>query len=98
MPKPSGSEDMVNDAAAQGKLTSLSGEICSTGNEAAMGTGLRPTSKEVEKPPVSKVVLAARRAATPDGMGQKSAEAVVAVRPFAGRAAKGRTSQNKEEP
>ena len=97
MPKPSGSEDMVNDAAAQGKLTSLSGEICSTGNETAMGSGLRPTSKGVEKPPVPKVGLAARRAATRGGMEQKSAEAVVAVRPLVGRAAKGRTSRNKEE-
>ena len=98
MPKPSGSGDMVNDAAAQGKLTSLSGEICSTGSEKATGSGLRPTSKGVEKPPVPKAVLAARRTATLGGMGQKSAEAIVAARPLAGRAVKGRTSWNKEEP
>ena len=98
MPKPSGSGDMVNDAAVRGQLTLLSGEICSTGREVAMGAGLRPISKGVEKPPVPKVIASARRTATPGGMEQKSAEVIVAALPLCGRAAKGRTSRNKEEP
>ena len=98
MPKPSGSEDMVNDAVVQGKLTFLSGEICSTCGQASTGSGLRPISNGVEMPPVPTVVLPARRAVTLGEMGQKSAEAIVAARPRLGRAMKGRTSWNKEEP
>ena len=89
---------MVNGAVVQGKLTLLSGEICSTGRGVAMGSGLRPISKEVEKPPVPKVIVSARRAVTLDGMEQKSAEAIVVERSLVSRAAKGRTSRNKEEP
>ena len=98
MAKPPGSEDMVNGAVVQGKLTLLSGEICSTGRGMAMGSGLRPISKEVEKPPVPKAIVSARRVATPGGMAQKSAEAIVAAHRIRREAAKGRTSWNKEEP
>jgi len=98
MAKPSGSGDMVNDAVVQGKLTFLSGEICFTRGETSMGSGLRPIPKGVEKPPVPKDSLPALRAETPGGRKQKSAEATVAARPDLGRAAKGRTSRNKEEP
>jgi hypothetical protein len=98
MAKPSGSEDMVNGAVVQGKLTLLSGEICSTGRGMAMGSGLRPISKEVEKPPVPKVIVSARRAATLGELEQKSAEAIVAAHRIRREAAKGRTSRNKEEP
>jgi len=96
--KAPGSEGMVNGAVVRGQLTSLSGEICSTGGETAMGVGLRPISKGVEKPPVPKVALPARRAETLGGLGQKSAEAIVAAWHPVGRAAKGQTSRNKEEP
>jgi hypothetical protein len=98
MAKPSGSRDMVNDAVVQGKLTFLSGEICFTRGEKSRGSGLRPIPKGVEKPPVPKDPLPALRTETPGGMEQKSAEAIVAERPDPGRAAKGRTSRNKEEP
>jgi hypothetical protein len=98
MAKPSGSGDMVNDAAVQGKLTFLSGEICFTRGEKAMGAGLRTISKEVESPPASKARISAFRAETSGGRKQKSAEAIVATRARSGRAVKGRTSRNKEEP
>jgi hypothetical protein len=98
MAKPSGSGDMVNDAVVQGKLTFLSGEICFTRGEMSMGSGLRPIPKGVEKPPVPKGSLPALRAETSGGREQKSAEAIVAVQSAIGRAAKGRTSRNKEEP
>jgi hypothetical protein len=98
MAKPSGSGDMVNDAVVQGKLTFLSGEICFTRGERSMGSGLRPIPKGLEKPPVPKGRLPALRTETPGGVEQKSAEAIVAERPALGRAAKGRTSRNKEEP
>jgi len=98
MAKPSGSGDMVNDAAVQGKLTFLSGEICFTRGEMAMGAGLRPTPKGVEKPPVPTACGPARRAETPGVRRQKSAEAIVAERRPDRRGAKGRTSWNKEEP
>jgi hypothetical protein len=93
-----GSEGMVNGAVVRGQLTSLSGEICSTCGGEATGVGLRPTSKGVETPPVPTALATAPRAATSGVMGQKSAEAIVAGRPMVGRAAKGRTSRNKEEP
>ena len=98
MAKPSGSGDMVNDAVVQGKLTFLSGEICSTRGEKSMGSGLRPIPKGVEKPPVPKVSLSAFRVETPGGREQKSAEAIVVERPNRDRSAKGQTSWNKEEP
>ena len=97
MAKPSGSGDMVNDAAVQGKLTFLSGEICFTRGELSTGSGLRPISKAMEKPPVPKASLPAFRAETLGGMEQKSAEAILAVRSAVGQAVKGRTSRNKEE-
>ena len=93
-----GSEGMVNGAVARGQLTFLSGEICSPRGARATGDGIRPTSKGVEKPPVPTATGSARRAATPCGRGQKSAEAVVAARRPDRREAKGRTSWNKEEP
>ena len=92
MAKPSGSGDMVNGAVVQGKLTFLSGEICFTRGKMAMGTGLRPTPKGVEKPPVPTATLPALRAETLAGREQKSAEAIVAARSIVGQAAKGRTS------
>jgi hypothetical protein len=98
MAKPSGSGDMVNDAAVQGKLTFLSGEICFPRGERTMGAGLRTLPKGVESPPAPKVCLSAFRAETSGGRKQKSAEAIVAVRLNRGRAVKGRTSRNKEEP
>ena len=98
MAKPFGSGDMVNDAVAQGKLTFLSGEICFPRGEGAMGAGLRTIPKGVESPPAPKVCLSAFWVETPGGRKQKSAEAIVAVRPIRGRAVKGRTSRNKEEP
>ena len=98
MAKPSGSGDMVNDAVVQGKLTLLSGEICFPRGERATGAGLRSIPKGVEKPPAPKASLPALWAETSGGRKQKSAEAIVAVRPDLGRAAKGRTSRNKEEP
>jgi hypothetical protein len=98
MAKPAGSRGMVNDAVVQGKLTFLSGEICFTRGEMAIGAGLRPIPKGVEKPPAPKATLPALRAETFGGMEQKSAEAIVVVRPIVGRAAKGRTLRNKEEP
>jgi hypothetical protein len=98
MAKPSGSGDMVNGAVVQGKLTFLSGEICFTRGKMAMGAGLRPIPKGVEKPPAPTVNLPALRAETPSGREQKSAEAIVAARLVLGQAAKGRTLRNKEEP
>lgn len=98
MAKPSGSGDMVNDAAVQGKLTFLSGEICFPRGEMAMGAGLRTTPKGMESPPAPKVFLSAFRTETSGRREQKSAEAIVAIRPNPGRAVKGRTSRNKEEP
>ena len=98
MAKPSGSGDMVNDAVVQGKLTFLSGEICFTRGERAMGAGLRPIPKGVERPPAPKATLPALWTETSRGMEQKSAEAIVATRPEANRVVKGRTSWNKEEP
>ena len=88
----------VNDADVQGKLTFLSGEICFPRGERAMGAGLRTSPKGVESPPASKVLVSAFRAETSGGRKQKSAEAIVAVRACCGRAVKGRTSWNKEEP
>jgi hypothetical protein len=93
-----GSEGMVNGAVVRGQLTPLSGEICPLRGAKATGDGLRPISKEVEKPPVPTVAGSARRAETPGAMGQKSAEAIVADRRPDRREAKGRTSWNKEEP
>ncbi len=93
-----GSEGMVNGAVVRGQLTLLSGEICPPRGAMATGARLRPTSKGVETPPVPPVAGSARRAETPGGRGQKSAEAIVAARRPDRRAAKGRTSWNKEEP
>jgi hypothetical protein len=98
MVKPPGSRDMVNDAAVQGKLTFLSGEICFPRGEKTMGAGLRTIPKGVESPPAPKASLSAFQAETSGGRKQKSAEAIVAVRSNPGRAVKGRTSRNKEEP
>ena len=98
MAKPSGSGDMVNDAAVQGKLTFLSGEICFPRGEVAMGAGLRTIPKGVESPPASKAPISAFRTETSGGRKQKSAEAIVAIWSNPGQAAKGRTSRNKEEP
>lgn len=98
MAKPSGSRDMVNDAAVQGKLTLLSGEICFPREEKTMGAGLRTIPKGVESPPAPTVPLSAFRTETPGGRKQKSAEAIVATPVNSGRAVKGRTSRNKEEP
>ena len=93
-----GSRGMVNGVVVRGQLTFLSGEICSLRGAPVMGDGLRPISKEVEKPPVPTADRSARRTATFAGRGQKSAEAIVAARRPDRRAAKGRTSWNKEEP
>lgn len=93
-----GSEGMVNGAVARGQLTFLSGEICFPRGAGAMGDGLRPTSKEVEKPPVPTATGSARLAATSVEREQKSAEAIVAARRPDRRVAKGRTWWNKEEP
>ena len=98
MAKPSGSGDMVNDAAVQGKLTFLSGEICFPRGEVAMGAGLRTIPKGVESPPASKAPISAFRTETSGGRKQKSAEAIVATGLNPSQAAKGRTSRNKEEP
>jgi len=57
----------------------------------AMGAGLRAGAKALEMPPDPTVTRAARLAATPGVMGQKSAEAIVAVLPWKGEAVKGRT-------
>ena len=57
----------------------------------AMGAGLRASAKVLGSPPDPKVTRAARRAATFGVTGQKSAEAIVAVPPGIGNAAKGRT-------
>lgn len=93
-----GSEGMVNGAVVQGQFTLLSGEICSLRGGAATGDGLRTTSKGVESPPVPTAADSARRSVTACAGEQKSAEAIVAARRPDRRAAKGRTSQNKEEP
>ena len=49
--KPCGSGDRVNDPGVQRQFTLLSGETCLTSGPLATGAGLRPISKEVEKPP-----------------------------------------------
>jgi hypothetical protein len=46
-----------------------------------MGAGLRASAKVLESPPDSTVTRAARLAATPGVMGQKSADGIVAKRP-----------------
>ncbi len=63
-----------------------------------MGAGLRTIPKGVESPPVPKVLASALWTGTSGGRMQKSAEAIVAARANTGRAVKGRTSRNKEEP
>ena len=93
-----GNTGHANGVVVRGQLTFLSGEICSLRGASAMGDGLRPIPKEVEKPPVPTADRSARRTATFAGRGQKSAEAIVAARRPDRRAAKGRTSWNKEEP
>jgi len=93
-----GSEGMVNGAVVRGQLTFLSGEICSPRGARAMGEDLRPSSKAVERPPIPTATGSARRAATPGEREQRSAEAIVAARRPDRRAARGRTSWNKEEP
>lgn len=93
-----GSEGMVNGAVVRGQLTFLSGEICLPRGAGATGEDLRPISKGVEKPPIPTVTDPARQTATSGARGQKSAEAIVAARRPDRRAAKGRTSWNKEEP
>jgi hypothetical protein len=62
-----------------------------TGAAVAMGAGLRPGAKVLESPPDPAATQAARRAATLGVTGQKSAEDTVAVPPWTGCAAKGRT-------
>jgi hypothetical protein len=57
----------------------------------AKGAGLRASAKALESPPDPTATRAARRAATLGVTGQKSAEAIVAVPPWIGRAVKGRT-------
>jgi len=57
----------------------------------ATGAGLRASAKARELPPDPKVTRAARLAVTHGVMGQKSAEAIVAVAPWRGEVAKGRT-------
>jgi hypothetical protein len=89
---------MVNDAAVQGKLTFLSGEICFPRGDRTMGAGLRLIPKGVERPSAPKVCISAFPAETSGGRKQKSAEAIVATQPNPGPAVKGRTSRNKEEP
>ena len=66
--------------------------------ERAVGAGLRTIPKGVESPPAPKAPISAFRTETPGGRKQKSAEAIVAIRPNPGRAVKGRTPRNKEEP
>ena len=61
------------------------------GAEVAMGAGLRASAKVLEWPPAPTVTRAARLAATPGVMGQKSAEAIVAGAPRRGVAVKVRT-------
>lgn len=62
-----------------------------TGAVVARGVGLRASAKALESPPDPTVTRTARRAVTLGVTGQKSAEAIVAGRPWSGRAAKGRT-------
>lgn len=93
-----GSEGMVNGAVVRGQLTFLSGEICPSSVEGAMGDGLRTFSKGEGKPPVPTAQLEAPRLVTVGVKGQKSAEAIVAVRRPDRCPVKGRTSRNKEEP
>ncbi len=57
----------------------------------AMGAGLRATAKVLELPPDPKATRAARLAVTPGVMGQKSAEAIVAIALRRGVTVKGRT-------
>ena len=52
-----------------------------TGVVVATGAGLRAGAKAPESPPAPTVTRTARLVATPDVMGQKSAEAIVARKP-----------------
>jgi hypothetical protein len=62
-----------------------------TGAVVATGAGLRASAKALESPPDPKVTRAARLAATPGVMGQKSAEAIVAAPFWRDGVAKGQT-------
>jgi hypothetical protein len=68
------------------------------GAEVAMGAGLRPSAKALERPPDPTATRTARLAVTLGVMGQKSAEVIVAVPPWKGDAEKGRTGEDKAEP
>ena len=63
-----------------------------------MGAGLRPGAKASETPPDPTATRAARLAATSGVMGQKSAEAIVAVAVGKTVQAKGRTGGVKVQP
>ena len=62
-----------------------------TGAVITTGAGLRASAKALEVPPDPNVIRAARLAATPGVMGQKSAEAIVAAPSGKDVVAKGRT-------
>ncbi len=62
-----------------------------TGTVVAKGAGLRAGAKAPESPPDPTATRAACLAVTSGVMRQKSAEAIVVVRPRSGRVAKGRT-------
>lgn len=91
--KPKGPRNRVNDAVVQRQFTVLSGEVCPGAVWRAMGVGLRPISKGMEPPPNPTVFPVSAAGGNVSRVGQKSAEAIVAV-----ITAKGRTVSNKEEP
>ena len=68
------------------------------GTVEARGAGLRTISKEVDKPPDPKATQAARLSATAGVMGQKSAEAILALPAGKEGSVKGRTREDREEP
>ncbi len=90
MSKPCGSGDTVNGAVVQRQRMPLSGEICSTSGRTAMGAGLRPRPKGLDRPPDPKAP-AARLGATPGVIEQKSADGIVGILPRRGRVLKART-------
>jgi len=79
MEKPTDPRGRVNGAAAQGKFTFLSGEICPCGGSVRYGS---LTEAQVERPGTATGpygMPAARRSEMTGVNGQKSAEAIVAA-------------------
>ncbi|MEO0828541.1 MAG: hypothetical protein AAFY67_23365 [Cyanobacteria bacterium J06642_9] len=62
--KPKGSGDTVNDAVVQGKITFLSGEICSFGSLERDGSLTEVWRETVRKPQNPKAIETARRLTT----------------------------------